>query len=131
MPMLCQGISDISWSSDSRYICSASDDTTIKIWDVTTGEMLKTLEGHTNFVFCVNFNPQSNLIVSGSFDESVRIWDVKEGEAFVLFIVLLMLTSSLKGKCLKTLPAHSEPVSAVHFNRDGWCIHPMLSLRGC
>ena len=35
------------------------------------------------------------------FDESVRIWDVKTG------------------KCLRTLPAHSDPVSAVHFNRDG------------
>jgi COMPASS component SWD3 len=68
------------------------------------GEMLKTLRGHTNFVFCVNFNPQSNLIVSGSFDESVRIWEVKTG------------------KCLKALPAHSEPVSAVHFNRDGTLI---------
>lgn len=44
---------------------------------------------------------QSNLVVSGSFDESVRIWDVRTG------------------KCLKTLPAHSDPVSAVHFNRDG------------
>ena len=44
---------------------------------------------------------QSNLLVSGSFDESVRIWDVRTG------------------KCLKTLPAHSDPVSAVHFNRDG------------
>jgi len=31
-----QGISDISWSSDSRYICSGSDDKTIKIWDVQT-----------------------------------------------------------------------------------------------
>ena len=41
------------------------------------------------------------LQVSGSFDESVRIWDVRTG------------------KCLKTLPAHSDPVSAVHFNRDG------------
>ena len=35
------------------------------------------------------------------FDESVRIWDVKTG------------------KCLKTLPAHSDPVTAVNFNRDG------------
>ena len=26
------------------------------------------------------------------------------------------------GKCLKTLPAHSDPVSAVHFNRDGTLI---------
>lgn len=27
---------------------------------------MKTLKGHTNYVFCCNFNPQSNLIVSGS-----------------------------------------------------------------
>ena len=38
------------------------------------------------------------------FDESVRIWDVKTG------------------KCLKTLPAHSDPVTAVTFNRDGCLI---------
>jgi COMPASS component SWD3 len=53
---------------------------------------------------CVNFNPQSNLIVSGSFDETVRIWDVKTG------------------RCIKTLPAHSDPVSACCFNRDGTLI---------
>jgi len=40
-------------------------------------------------------------IYCSQFDESVRIWDVKTG------------------KCLKTLPAHSDPVTAVHFNRDG------------
>ena len=43
------------------------------------GQVIKTLTGHTNYVFCVNYNPQSNLIVSGSFDESVKIWDVKSG----------------------------------------------------
>ncbi|CAB1332818.1 unnamed protein product [Coregonus sp. 'balchen'] len=88
-------------SSYSNLLVSASDDKTLKIWDVSSGKCLKTLKGHSNYVFCCNFNPQSNLIVSGSFDESVRIWDVKTG------------------KCLKTLPAHSDPVSAVHFNRDG------------
>jgi WD40 repeat protein len=52
----------------------------------------------------VNFNPQSTLIVSGSFDETVKLWDVKTG------------------KCLKTLPAHTDPVTAVNFNRDGTLI---------
>ena len=95
------GISDVAWSSDSRLLVSASDDKTLKIWELSTGKCLKTLKGHSNYAFCCNFNPQSNLVVSGSFDESVRIWDVRTG------------------KCLKTLPAHSDPVSAVHFNRDG------------
>ena len=39
-----------------------------------------------------------NMICIFQFDESVRIWDVKTG------------------KCLKTLPAHSDPVSAVSTN---------------
>ena len=91
----------MAWSSDSRLLVSASDDKTLKIWELSSGKCLKTLKGHSNYAFCCNFNPQSNLVVSGSFDESVRIWDVRTG------------------KCLKTLPAHSDPVSAVHFNRDG------------
>lgn len=36
------------------------------------GKALKTLKGHTNYVFCCNFNPQSNLIVSGSV--SAGMW---------------------------------------------------------
>jgi hypothetical protein len=87
-------------------------------------QTIKTLRGHTNFVFCVNFNPQSTLIVSGSFDETVKLWDVKTG------------------KCLKTLPAHTDPVTAVNFNRDGtlivscsydglWCVRvsPLFCVR--
>jgi len=74
-----QGLSDISWSSDSKFICSASDDKTLKIWRVADRKCVNTLEGHTNYVFCCNYNPQSTLIVSGSFDESVRIWDAKTG----------------------------------------------------
>ena len=33
---------------------------------VSQGKCLKTLKGHSNYVFCCNFNPQSNLVVSGS-----------------------------------------------------------------
>ena len=85
------GINDLSWSHDSQYICTASDDFTIRIWDrdlvhifplkgilTRQSDQVKVLEGHTNFVFCVSFNPKSNLIVSGSFDETVRIWDARK-----------------------------------------------------
>ena len=97
-------LSDCAWSSSSQYICSASDDQTIRVWDVVDRQCLKVLTGHTSYVFNCSFNPQSNLIVSGSFDETVRIWDVKTG------------------KCLRVLPAHSDPVTAVQFNRDGTLI---------
>lgn len=84
--------------------------------------MTKVLKGHTNFVFCVNFSPSSNLLVSGGFDETVRVWDVARGN--VLHTSALHRTELFRyaGKPLKTLPAHSDPVTAVTFNHDGTLI---------
>ena len=100
-----RGINDVCWSRNtSRYIATASDDKTLRLWDSSTGEALVEFRGHANFVFSCKFNPQSNLLVSGSFDETVKLWDVRSGE------------------CVSTLPAHSEPVTSVDFNADGTCV---------
>lgn len=95
------GISDVAWSKDGKYLVSASDDTSLALWNVVSKKLIRVLLGHSHYVFCVAFNPQSTLIASGSYDTTVKIWDVK------------------KGKCLLTLSGHTEPVTSVHFDRDG------------
>ena len=100
-----RGINDVAWSKGGDPFCvTASDDKTLRLWDVQTSDALVEFRGHDNFVFCCEFNGPSNLVVSGSFDETVKLWDVRTGE------------------CVSTLPAHSDPVTAVSFNRDGTCV---------
>ena len=48
------GISDIAWSSDSTLICSASDDKSVKVWDVGSRKCLKTLKVTESAHFFLN-----------------------------------------------------------------------------
>ena len=59
---------------------SGSYDETVKVWDVTSGECLQTLEGHFNFVKSVSFSPDGTKVASGSFDKTVKLWDVMSEE---------------------------------------------------
>jgi hypothetical protein len=73
------------------------------------------LNGHTSFVYCVCYNPQGTVIVSGSYDETMKLWDVKQGA----YSCLRCCGTDSVGICMKTIPAHSDPVSAVQYNNDG------------
>lgn len=59
------------------------------------------LTGHHNYVFSLAFSPKGNMLVSGSYDEAVFLWDVRTA------------------RLMRSLPAHSDPVSGVDFVRDG------------
>ena len=60
-----RGINDITWSTNAQYIATASDDKTLRLWNIETGGAFVEFKGHSNFVFSCRFNPQSNLLVSG------------------------------------------------------------------
>ena len=60
-----QGLSDVCWDQEGKYLCTASDDFTLKLWDVRSKQCLRTLEGHTHHVFCCCFSPKDNHVVSG------------------------------------------------------------------
>ncbi|MFM6139741.1 MAG: WD40 repeat domain-containing protein, partial [Sphaerospermopsis kisseleviana] len=47
---------------------------TIKIWDISTGEVLQTLTGHSGVVNSISLSADGKVIASGSSDKTVRIW---------------------------------------------------------
>ena len=68
-------VSRITLSPDDRYIASGSDDKTVGLWDVATGQRIRVLEGHEGDVYSVAWSHDGQFIVSGSSDGKVRVWE--------------------------------------------------------
>ena len=70
------GFLSVSWSPDSRYIVSGSQDRVVRIWDLGSESvrMVQSMPGHISSVYSVAWSPKSDHIVSGSGDLTVRLW---------------------------------------------------------
>ena len=90
----------MAFSHDSTRLASASNDSTVRIWDASSGACLQTLEGHSGGVNSVAFSHDSTRLASASLDKTVRIWDASSGA------------------CLQTLEGHSSSVYSVAFSHD-------------
>ena len=66
-------------TADGKRAISASDDHTLKVWDLESGRALRTLEGHSSVVSCVAVMADGKRAVSASGDNTVRVWDVESG----------------------------------------------------
>ena len=75
-----KSVENIAFSPDGRWLASASDDNTAKIWDLERGLELRTLRGHTKPVRAVAFSRDGRLVATASDDNVVKLWDVATGE---------------------------------------------------
>ncbi|KAJ1444311.1 WD40-repeat-containing domain protein [Pelagophyceae sp. CCMP2097] len=69
------GVSSLAFDSTGHYLMSASDDATIKLYDLREGALLYTLQGHSGGVGCVACDPRGGgLFASGGADRVVTMW---------------------------------------------------------
>ncbi|HEX3532773.1 MAG TPA: TIR domain-containing protein [Gemmatimonadaceae bacterium] len=70
-------INDVAVSSNGGVMVSASNDKTLKIWNLRTLECSGELAGHTDVAKSVAFVPHGSLVLSASFDKTVRVWNTE------------------------------------------------------
>src|SRR4029079_8384320 len=71
-------VNDLAFSRDGKTLASASDDRTIRLWNVETGRGTL-LEGHTDEVWRLQFSPDGSILASGSKDRTLRLWNIATG----------------------------------------------------
>lgn len=97
---LHSAVKSIAFSPDGKFLASAADDRTIRLWDVSTGKQIRVLTGHTLPVNLVSFAPDGKSIASSSSDGTVRVWEVGTGRELLKMV-------------------HGYPVKALAFSPDG------------
>ena len=101
-----QWIVSLNFSSDSRFLVSASWDCTAKVWDVPTRTLLHTLSGHRRRVNYAAFSPiNGRYVATAAWDNAARVFDLMNGGALV-----------------KTIKEHSRPLNCVAWSPDEKCI---------
>lgn len=82
----------------ANILATGSYDTTIKIWDMDSGEELRTLSGHTQGIRCLHFD--DTKLISGSLDGTLKVWNWRSGQ------------------CISTYAAHDCGVIGLDFEGD-------------
>jgi WD40 repeat protein len=86
---------------DNRAVVTGGNDTTLRVWDISTGNCTRVLLGHTDLISTVSASANGRIIVSGSYDNSIRVWDLNTGI------------------CSQVLKGHTDSVASVAISAQG------------
>ena len=75
-------ISAVDFSLDSTKLVSGSLNRTATIWDIATGEKIRTLQ-HNHWVIAAKFSSDGDRIATTTLDGSIQVWNSKDGQLLV------------------------------------------------
>jgi len=121
-------INKMTISHNRKWILTASDDHTARVWDLASGKCLFELIGHTDEVWDADFSRDDKYVLTSSIDGTARVWDAKTGRLLYRLIdprgAFLNATFSPDGTLIAT--AGSENTVKVWDTRTGKQISELL-----
>jgi WD40 repeat protein len=91
---------DAAFSPDGKYVVTASDDHTARVWDALTGQAVAVLRGHEDSGSAA-FSPDGKYVVMNDGDHTARVWE------------------ALTGQAVAVLRGHEDAVTSAVFSPDG------------
>ncbi len=75
---------EVVFSPDGKTVASSNpideNDSAIRLWDVATGKLVQTLQGHAKSAIRVAYSPDGKMLLSSGLDEVVILWDLETGK---------------------------------------------------
>jgi WD40 repeat protein len=96
-----KGIQGVAYAPDGKTLATASNDGTVKLWDMATGRELLTIQGVADAVLGVTVSLDGRMLATAGADGKAKIWDVAAG------------------KLITSIDAEDGAVNGVAFSPDG------------
>lgn len=134
----------VAFSPDGQWLASTHGGDKLCVWEVDSGRLLYTLNGHQKALEWLTWSPDGRLLTSGDVRGNIYLWDMRTptlapirqfdartylwGLAFspdsgLLASVgedpLIRLWDVEGGECIRTFSGHTQNISSVAFLPDG------------
>jgi WD40 repeat protein/serine/threonine protein kinase len=138
-----KGVTAVAVTPNGHFIVSGSRDSTLRLWNLTTAECLRTFDRYRREMTSVAVTPNGRFIISGCDDNTLWLWDLTTARYLQIFeghqhgVTAVTVTPNGRfavsgsddgtlrlwnlaaGKCLRTFEGHTEGVIAVAVTPNG------------
>lgn len=111
-------------------LVSGSYDTTVRVWKISTGELVQRLQGHTQKVYSVVLDYDRKRCMSGSMDNLVKVWSLETGNCLFNLEGHSSLVGLLDLRDDRLVSAAADSTLRVWDPQTGRCVHEMSAHTG-